>query len=123
MRNLALMIALAFAHPAQADISDTQWLLTEIDSTAVAFSATLDLSEPGRASGKAPCNRYFGDLLYEAPNFQLGPVASTKMACADLMAENLYFDLLAIMDRIDLESDRLTLTGSGHILVFAPLEP
>ena len=46
------------------------------------------------ASGQGPCNRYFGSITRTdsgSSSIQVGPIASTKMACPHLSAEHRYF--------------------------------
>ena len=54
---------------------------------------TLEI-EDTRVSGQGPCNRYFGSILQSdigSSSIQVGPLASTKMACPHLLAEHRYF--------------------------------
>lgn len=103
--------------PAMAGDRTSLWTLTGIDGTLVTFTATLDLSEPGRLSGRAPCNSYGGRLGGDGHAFLPGPILSTKMACDGLADENLYLQALQMVESSALAGDELTLTGE-QVLVF-----
>lgn len=102
--------------------SPTVWTLSEMDGQPFAAAATLDLSVPGKVSGQGPCNRYFADLKAELPEFVIGPVGSTKMACPDMAEENRYFLALKSMRRSEKTAEGLlVLTGeAGAKMVFRP---
>ena len=73
--------------------SAAEWQLIEIDSTAFAPHATLDLSEPGKISGQAPCNRYFGAQTAPYPWFRAEKIGATRRACPELKEENQFLTL------------------------------
>ena len=81
--TLAALFCLTGAQAMAADLAGL-WTLTALDGAEVAFAATLDLTEPGRLAGKAPCNSYAGKLGAEGDAFIPGPILSTKMACDGL---------------------------------------
>ena len=75
---------------------------------------TLEL-EDTRVSGQGPCNRYFGSITHAdtgSNSIQVGPIASTKMACPHLSAEHSYFQDLRRVSRIDVRHDGVILTTS-----------
>lgn len=111
-----LLGAVMLAWPALA--GDLPWRLVTVDGAEVAYAATIDLSQDGRISGQAPCNRYFADLTAELPEFRPGPMGATKMACADLAAEADYLALLGQMELAEVVEAELVLSGAGHRLVF-----
>ncbi len=94
------------------------WSLAAIDAQHFAALATIDLSEPGRATGRAPCNRWFASVEGDLPAFKIGPAGSTKMACDDLVAERAFFTALAEMTEARAEADTLMLTGNGRTMEF-----
>ena len=112
-----LSVCQTLAPAIAGDLAD-HWTLTEIDGFPVTFTATLDLSEPGKLSGQAPCNSYGGKLNAEGQKFIPGPILSTKMACDGLADENLYLQALQMVDSAALDGDLLTLTGE-QVLVFS----
>ena len=113
----ALLFACQALVPVMAGGLAGHWTLTEIDGSPVTFTATLDLSEPGKLTGQAPCNSYGGTLSAAGQKFIPGPILSTKMACDGLADENLYLQALQMVDSAALDGDLLTLTGA-QVLVF-----
>lgn len=98
-----------------------EWELLAIDGKVVDFTATLTIGAEGEISGKAPCNRYVGRNFSRLPDLKLGPVAATRMACDKLAEEQVYFDALSVMTRVDQPDNRtLILTGpDGRSMEFA----
>ena len=73
---------------------------------------TLEI-EDTRVSGQGPCNRYFGSIAHSdtgSNNIQVGPLASTKMACPHLSAEHRYFQDLQRVSMVTVVPDGLILT-------------
>ena len=53
----------------------------------------------------------------------LGPIASTRMACADMAAETAYLQMLQVVDQMEETPGQLVLSGAGHTLSFIrPIE-
>lgn len=89
-----------------------EWKLIAIDDQPFAARATVDLSEPGRVTGSAPCNRFLGSYEGSLPEFRPGEVMSTRRACPDLEAELQFFDALSSMTRAKVSGpNELTMTG------------
>lgn len=82
---------------------------------------TLEI-ENTRVSGQGPCNRYFGSVVQSnigSNSIQVGPIASTKMACPHLSAEHRYFQDLQRVSMVTVVPDGLVLTTSNQTkLVF-----
>ena len=82
---------------------------------------TLEIKDT-RVSGQGPCNRYFGSILQSdigSNSIQLGPLASTKMACPHLSAEHRYFQELQRASMVEVVPNGLILTTSDETkLVF-----
>ena len=82
---------------------------------------TLEI-EDTRVSGQGPCNRYFGSITHSdtgSNSIQVGPLASTKMACPNLSAEHRYFQDLQRVSMVKVVSDELLLTTNDQVkLVF-----
>ena len=73
---------------------------------------TLEI-EDTRVSGHGPCNRYFGSVVQSdtgSNGIQVGPIASTKMACPYLSAEHRYFQDLQLVAFVKVVPDGLVLT-------------
>jgi len=97
----------------------TDFTLVSIDGKSFPATATIDLSEVGRISGQAPCNRYFATQTAPYPWFAIGPVGATKMACADLASEGAFFEALGVMALAEVVGKTLILTNdTGREMVF-----
>ena len=95
------------------------WRLVELDGTPFGATATLDLSEPGRISGQAPCNRYFADQTAPYPWFQAGAIAATRRACPELALEQAFLTALAEMSLSEVSGDILILSNdAGRQMLF-----
>ena len=79
-------------------------------------------TEDTRFSGQGPCNRYFGSIMHSdtgSNSIQVGPIASTKMACTHLSAEHRYFQDLQRVSIVTVVPDGLVLMASDQTtLVF-----
>lgn len=104
-------------------LAPTDWKLVELNGLPVTFDASLSLAEPGRLSGAAPCNRYFGALDRDADRFVPGPLATTKMACPALQDEATFLAILQSMTHAKTEAGHLTLTGGGHQMHWVQAAP
>lgn len=141
MKPAALLAAVALAAGVSAGVSGTsisvaradqagvppeylarQWRLALLGDAPFPAAATLDLAEPGRISGQAPCNRYFADQPAVLPDFAPGPIGATRMACADLAAEADFLAALAAMTRAEVNDEgMLVLTApAGRRMAFTP---
>ena len=118
LRFLMLLSVLAAGQAAFAQsAAPIDWVLTDVDGAPAAYSATLTI-EGNRLSGKAPCNRYAGEMLGTPPNISFGPMIATRMACDALDAEGAYLEALAATTKIEEANGSLTLTGLSHVLVY-----
>ena len=78
---------------------------------------TLEI-EDTRVSGQGPCNRYFRSITHSdtgSNSIQVGPLASTKMACPNLSAEHRYFQDLQRVSMVKVVSDELLLATSDQV--------
>lgn len=110
---------------ADRPLEGTVWQLSGIrDGEAVASpvagtTVTMQLSG-GRLTGKA-CNNFHGPVRVDGESFAAGPLASTKMACADAenAQETTVLAALEAAKTFAIEGDRLTLaTAEGSGLEF-----
>jgi heat shock protein HslJ len=82
------------------------WQLTELDGASVtaaderrAAYLQFDDGPPQRVSGSTGCNRLTGSYSLRGSGLQFGPLATTKMACADGMAqEQAFLEALTAVD-------------------------
>lgn len=79
-------VLLATACSAAPDaLVDTRWVAAEVGGTPAVSgtSSTLEFTKDGKASGQGGCNRYSGEAKFDHTSLQFGPLAATRMACAD----------------------------------------
>ena len=86
LRAILLLVTLLLVHMAAAtQLQGTEWKPLRIGDEAVPedSSAFVQFRSKGRLSGYSGCNRMFAE--YEAADGQIfiGPVAATRMACAE----------------------------------------
>ena len=118
LRFLTLLLGVAVGHAAIAQTATpVDWVLTDVDGAPAAYSATLTI-DGNRLSGKAPCNRYSGELLGTPPDVTIGPMIATRMACDALAEEGAYLAALAGVTQMVDGGGTLTLSGAGHVLVY-----
>ena len=113
----ATVLALMFTSPLAAETSLP--VLTLLDGAPPGLAASLLLDPAGSIAGRGPCNRYSAPQMADLPAFKVETIISTKMACADLAAEQLFFDLLTQMEHAEQSGGVLSLTGAGHVMVFS----
>jgi heat shock protein HslJ len=82
------------------------WQLTALDGASVtaaderqAAYLHFDDGPPQRVTGSTGCNRLAGSYSLRGSGLQFGPLATTKMACADGMAQEQAF--LAALAAVD----------------------
>lgn len=100
-----------------ADIVGPVWVAEDIAGAGVIDNArvTLRLGADGHAGGRGGCNSYGGSYALDGATLRLGPVAATKMACAEALMnqEQRYFEALAAVERF-------AVTGDGALLLTTP---
>ena len=99
--------------------SEQVWQLVEINGDEFRATATLEFGRNGRVTGQGPCNTYSATQTVPYPWFELDQIASTKMACADLAAETIYFETLSAMTLSEVSGAILLLSNDeGDEMVF-----
>lgn len=124
---LAAIFATIVVHPLAAQTGaippDTTWRLETVAGEDVTAEVTLQIAADGTVSGNASCNQYTGQNTAVLPEFALGPVAVTRMACPDMTTEAAYLAALALVTRAEMDDGRLVLSDAdGSQMVFAPAE-
>ena len=87
------IIVVAFVLGGCNSVKDIGGMYHLISDDPALQRVTLEI-EDTRVSGQGPCNRYFGSVVQSdtgSNSIQVGPIASTKMACPHLSAEHRYF--------------------------------
>ncbi len=102
-----------------ADVAGIEWFLVGLEGQDIGWRASLRL-EGDKASGQAPCNRWFASNTAALPGIDLSGIGATRMACPDLAAESAYFEALQAVQRTELDQGHLFLIGmEGRIMEFA----
>ena len=85
--------------------------------------ALLNFNEDGSLSGDTGCNEFAGNYLVEGDQITFGQIVSTDILCPDLQMaqEQAMFQVLMEMATFSMESDTLTITQNGTMLVFEAL--
>lgn len=93
--------------------------LEQIDGAAFRWGATLDLTQPGRIAGQAPCNAYSAAQTAPYPWFSPGPIAATRRACLHMNGEAAFFEALGAMTLAEASGPVLILSNeAGGEMVF-----
>ena len=98
-------IVIGCAHAAQSapdgaanPLVGTKWQVHALGANAVLESAkpTLEFSAVDKVSGTGSCNRFNGVVTVSGKSITFGPMATTRMACADAVnrQEATYFKAL-----------------------------
>jgi putative lipoprotein len=100
-----------------AGLVGTRWLLEDLGGAGVIdeASATLEFPEPGEVEGSGSCNRFFGTVSIDGNAISIGPLGTTRMACAEAVAmqEVSYIRALQSADRFVLQRTALLIYVRG----------
>ena len=105
----------------------TEWSLVSIaqgdavSSTIAGTEVTLTLGDDGTASGGASCNRFSGSYEVDGSGLTFGPLATTKMSCAEdgvMEQEQQVLAALEATRSFTIDGAQLTLSdGDGAMLL------
>jgi len=102
---------------------DRIWTLKQLNGATFPAAATLTFPKEGEIVGQGPCNRYFGAMTAPYPQFDAGPIGSTRMACPDMAAETAFLAALDAATQASVLDDTLTLSNADGIeMVFKSTE-
>ena len=122
--RLVLAVSLAFLSCIDETVSgfaDTGavYRLIELDGQRFDAKATITFPEEGRISGVAPCNDWSATQGAPYPWFAPGPIAVTRRACPDLLAETRFLQSLSAMTLAEVQGNVLILSNeAGLEMVF-----
>lgn len=126
---LALLLFSACSSNAEGQsLTEQIWMLTELGGKAPLLETTItaEFSPDGSVSGSSGCNRYSGPYTVDGNNIEMGPFASTLMACPDLIMaqEALYLKALETGSTYQISDDELTIKdkNSNALAVFTVLD-
>lgn len=113
----------------QTSLLEGEWSIAMINGRNVAPRTSPTVSfRGGRISGNASCNRFNGNFEFGRGRLTAGPLATTRMACADRVANVQEFSILQILgERLTVSSNRggklVLTTRGGKTLTLAPRRP
>lgn len=101
---------------AATNLAGTRWRLDELGGVPAIRepTATLEFGSEGAVSGRGTCNRFTGQMTIEGMTIVMGPIATTRMACAPALMnqEDRYLATLGAATRLVLRP--------GHLELLAP---
>jgi heat shock protein HslJ len=102
----------------QISLNGTEWVLADLADTPAlpGGKASLAFPEAGRVAGNGSCNRFTGTVTITGDQLKMGPLASTRMACADNAVnqqEGTYFKALDAANRYSYQDPYLLIYADG----------
>jgi heat shock protein HslJ len=86
-------------------LTGSEWLLEDLGGSGVIDNAqaTLSFPEAGKVAGRGSCNRFFGPAQVSGDAVKMGPLGSTRMACAEAVMnqETKYLNALQAAERFE----------------------
>jgi putative lipoprotein len=101
---------------ALATLDGTSWSLTEAKGMSIPHNVTMTIAfAAARVSGSSGCNRFTGMYQEDGGSIALGPLAGTRLACADevMTAERAYLAALAEVASRSATAASLTLSNQA----------
>jgi putative lipoprotein len=104
-RAAGVLLFMAMAAPG-ASLLGTEW-------GQVGTKSTLLIATDAKISGRAPCNRFFGEAQVQGTKLKMSDLGSTRMGCAEdvMRAEREYLDGLQLVEKWKVKGGELVLTG------------
>ena len=101
------------------NLPGTDWILADLAGIPAlpGGKATLTFPDVGRVAGNASCNRFSGTMLVTGNAIKMGPLAMTRMACADNdinRQEDIYMKALGAAVRYSYEDPDLLIYAEGY---------
>lgn len=91
----------------------SRWVAEAIEGRGVIdlLQSTISFDDATRVTGSGGCNRFFGPAQISGARIELGPLASTKMACSEAVLDQEYRYLKTLESvrgyRLDAQTDLL----------------
>ncbi len=104
-------------------LTETQWVLLQINGAPAPAGrngrkADLTLTPTGQLNGFSGCNRFMGNYRLDGTHLQIGPLASTRMACPQGMElEHKFLQTLQTVDHLSIDGPTLNLYDADGRLV------
>ncbi|MEO6208113.1 MAG: META domain-containing protein [Candidatus Limnocylindrales bacterium] len=106
-----------------SDLAGTSWALADLGGTTLVDTIpTIDFDGDGTVSGSTGCNTFNGTYTLAGATLAFGPLATTKIGCADptMFVESAFLAGLGTVTGWSVDADgRLVLDGQRR-LVFGP---
>jgi len=116
-----LLLPVVLLSACRNDLSDSQWVLTDIVGKTVPLSGKAYMrfhqNEKTFVDGSGGCNRFSGNFTVVGSALRVGPLISTRMACPDMREERAFFNALQSVDAYRLEQGELLLLRDGAPLL------
>lgn len=127
--GMAAMILVSCGGAQQPELERTQWKLVELGGERNplfeeedVFTLTFDPGEMS-VSGRAVCNRYFGEYTLSGDRLDIVSRGMTRMACPDMELEPRFIGVLDAAERYEIRDGELRLyVGDDRSAVFRPME-
>lgn len=128
MRNLLLLFCLTLAVAAcnssknMVKLADVKWNLETLDGKKLelkdsASEVFIQFDEvEKRASGRAGCNRFFGNYEMNGDKLKFSPMGATRMACPDMEIESAFFKMLENVDSFSIKDKHLSFLQNGNVV-------
>jgi heat shock protein HslJ len=104
-----------------ASLEGTSWTLVSLNGAdpVPGASVTIEFAEGG-VSGSGGCNRYRGEYTADEGELSFGPLASTRMACAEpvMAQETAFLQSLEAVTGYTIDGDALELVSGDGTLTF-----
>jgi len=113
----------------QGLLAGTGWQLQMLGASRALAAAqpTVEFARPDKVSGSGSCNRFNGSVTVAGKSITFGPLASTRMACAEAVnqQESLFFKALAQAEWFTIGGTALTIYTKAidEPLVFVRTDP
>jgi heat shock protein HslJ len=126
-RSIALVALLAVAgcaitsREATTELPGTSWTLVDLDGAGPAgeMPPSITFTDEGGVTGSTGCNTFNGEVTIDGGELAFGPLATTRMACADPAASEQEQAFLLAMEEVTgytIDSDgRLVLEGGASL--------
>ncbi len=122
---LSLFLAACATVPpggASSGLAGTSWFVDSIAGAPVVTpSPTATFGTDGRISGDGGCNQYSGPYSLAGTQIGVGPLVSTRRACADgarTAQESRFLSAVQASTAATATNDRLVLSGPGGEVAF-----
>ncbi len=111
----------------QVNVTGTIWAATTINGQSIIEGSEVLLGiAPGRIGGFSGCNTYFGPVETNRNEVAVGPIGSTRIACAEelMNQETEFLGALESAATVSIENDEMTVYNDAGdiILTFSRVE-